>query len=226
MRNCERALFLTLAIPLVLAGCQSDPGDSIPESSSYLSSSSTASVPIYTDGPLRLEESIPAVGDDGIRYVEVPNSDIVLYEDQPYEELEEVAAYIQFFDHTPVNYVTEDRKDEITRDNGLTLINGTFQNREGYLPSGYEYTEIDLRAGYSYGMNLGRGSQRIVYGTDEDGKVERVFYTRDHYDNFREYLNYYEGWSDLFGQDGDYSLPIDVPVITVDDSDIFTWDGE
>lgn len=59
---------------------------------------------------------------------------------------------------------------------------------------------------YNNGSKIVRGAARIVYGKsdlDGDGVLERgehhVFYTYNHYNDFQEYLNYYGGWGEMFG---------------------------
>ena len=59
---------------------------------------------------------------------------------------------------------------------------------------------------YNDGSSITRGAARIVYSySDLNGnKVidldERyVFYTYNHYNDFQEYLNYYGGWGQIFG---------------------------
>ena len=59
---------------------------------------------------------------------------------------------------------------------------------------------------YNNGSRVVRGAARIVYakrdlngnGTYEAGEVY-VFYTNNHYNDFREYLNYEGGWGEIFG---------------------------
>ena len=70
----------------------------------------------------------------------------------------------------------------------------------GTTPPGYapEY--------YNDGNSIARGAARIVYtrydknrnGIFENDEVY-VFYTHNHYNDFREYLNYYGGWGEMFG---------------------------
>ena len=81
-----------------------------------------------------------------------------------------------------------------------------------------QYYEIDIGTtgtdcdpGYSVktyndGNTITRGAARIVYGHDDldgDGVLEfgehHVFYTYNHYNDFQEYLNYYGGWGEMFG---------------------------
>lgn len=59
---------------------------------------------------------------------------------------------------------------------------------------------------YNNGNRITRGAARIVYGKSDlngNGIYERgehhVFYTYNHYNDFREYLNYYGGWGEMFG---------------------------
>ncbi len=59
---------------------------------------------------------------------------------------------------------------------------------------------------YNNGASITRGASRIVYArfdknnnhiTEPDEKF--VFYTYNHYNDFQEYLNYYGGWGEMFG---------------------------
>ncbi|MBE6809850.1 MAG: hypothetical protein E7521_02175 [Ruminococcaceae bacterium] len=68
---------------------------------------------------------------------------------------------------------------------------------------------------YIQGNSIERGAARIVYARDDlngNGVYENnevyVFYTHNHYNDFREYLNYYGGWGEMFGNvtgGGEYS---------------------
>lgn len=59
---------------------------------------------------------------------------------------------------------------------------------------------------YNNGTTITRGAARLVYtrqdvngnGIYETGEVY-VFYTHNHYNDFTEYLNYYGGWGETFG---------------------------
>jgi hypothetical protein len=61
---------------------------------------------------------------------------------------------------------------------------------------------------YNDGKTITRGAARIVYtrqdlnrnGVIEEGEVF-LFYTANHYNDFREYLNYYGGWGEIFGNE-------------------------
>jgi hypothetical protein len=68
---------------------------------------------------------------------------------------------------------------------------------------------------YIQGNSIERGAARVVYarqdingnGVYENNEVY-VFYTHNHYNDFREYLNYYGGWGEMFGNvtgGGEYS---------------------
>ncbi len=59
---------------------------------------------------------------------------------------------------------------------------------------------------YNNGSSIERGAARIVYSRyDKNGNniiemdEKYVFYTYNHYNDFREYLNYYNGWGTMFG---------------------------
>lgn len=68
---------------------------------------------------------------------------------------------------------------------------------------------------YNEGGSISRGAARLVYGRQDlngNGKFEEnevyVFYTFNHYNDFMEYLNYYGGWGEVFGNvtgGGEYS---------------------
>ncbi len=59
---------------------------------------------------------------------------------------------------------------------------------------------------YNNGSTITRGAARIVYACEDDdgnGTIDYderyVFYTYNHYNDFQEYLNYYGGWGEMFG---------------------------
>lgn len=61
---------------------------------------------------------------------------------------------------------------------------------------------------YNDGTSITRGAARLVYARDDknnNGIYETnevyVFYTANHYNDFREYLNYYCGWGEIFGNE-------------------------
>ena len=61
---------------------------------------------------------------------------------------------------------------------------------------------------YNDGTTVTRGAARLVYTRQDlngNGVYETdevfVFYTANHYNDFREYLNYYGGWGQIFGNE-------------------------
>lgn len=59
---------------------------------------------------------------------------------------------------------------------------------------------------YNNGKSITRGAARIVYTRYDKNKNDIIdpdekflFYTYNHYNDFREYLNYYGGWGEMFG---------------------------
>lgn len=72
---------------------------------------------------------------------------------------------------------------------------------------------------YNNGSTITRGAARLVYTRQDlngDGIYTQsevyVFYTHNHYNDFREYLNYYGGWGEVFGNitgGGSYSSKTD-----------------
>lgn len=59
---------------------------------------------------------------------------------------------------------------------------------------------------YNDGKTITRGASRIVYSRCDlnnneiiDINERYVFYTYNHYNDFQEYLNYYGGWGEMFG---------------------------
>lgn len=59
---------------------------------------------------------------------------------------------------------------------------------------------------YNNGYKITRGAARIVYAKYDKNRnniiepeEKHVFYTYNHYNDFQEYLNYYNGWGEMFG---------------------------
>lgn len=58
---------------------------------------------------------------------------------------------------------------------------------------------------YNNGKKIIRGAARICYSYFENSQYENdvnthfVFYTYNHYNDFQEYLNYFNGWGEKFG---------------------------
>jgi hypothetical protein len=84
----------------------------------------------------------------------------------------------------------------------------------GTITPGYEIPVL-----YNNGSRIERGAARLVYTREDknrNGIYEQneiyVFYTHNHYNDFREYLNYYGGWGEVFGNmtgGGSYSSKYD-----------------
>ena len=76
------------------------------------------------------------------------------------------------------------------------------------LQVGFTMSNGDYVGVYNNGRSIARGVCRIVFtasysdGSKIDDINERhVFYTYNHYNDFQEYLNYYGGWSNRFGNE-------------------------
>lgn len=146
-----------------------------------------------------------------------------IYKGAAYIALEEVAAYILAFGEVPPNSNYEKNKgknDSIEKWGEYGRVNvGQYRNdvsaypNEPELPTKdskgnlYQYIETDFGLrDYNNGSKITRGTYRIVFtGKYKNGSNildvnERyVFYTYNHYEDFQEYLNYYNGWGERFG---------------------------
>ena len=144
-----------------------------------------------------------------------------IYKCGGYVTLEEVAAFIYAFGTFPANY-SENKKTKPTQSiwgKYLRVNHSEFSGdttaypKEPALPEAngnggrIQYYEMDIGgSSYNNGSKITRGALRIVYGRrdlDGDGIIEigetYLFYTQNHYEDFREYLNYEGGWGDIFG---------------------------
>lgn len=131
-------------------------------------------------------------------------------------------------DDLPANYTTKKSGQPANSKWGeyLRLNHSYFKNDpekypyEPELPGnadGLRYYEMDIGTTgtvtpgytpklYNDGKTITRGAARLVYtraDADGDGVIEDdevyVFYTHDHYNDFTQYLNYYGGWGETFG---------------------------
>ena len=158
-----------------------------------------------------------------------------IYKCGAYVTLEEVAAYVFAFGTFPANhtaakkgYPSSDPWGKYLRLNHTNFTGDTSKYPyEPELPNitgcggDLYYYEMDIgAAGYNNGSKITRGSCRIVYtrnDLDRDGVIEinetYLFYTQNHYHDFREYLNYEGGWGTLFGDEagGGISRPTQYP---------------
>ena len=123
----------------------------------------------------------------------VSSSGFSVSESGRYTDVESVAMNLVTFHKLPSNYVTKSQASKY--DNTYSIGGDYFGNKEGYLPSAYNgsYRECDIGSTQNR-----RGAKRIVYET----RTYRIFYTTDHYSNFREYYGY-KSWSELFGKSND-----------------------
>ena len=144
-----------------------------------------------------------------------------------YITLEEVAAYMFAFGGSssslPANYSPNKKTSPTTSiwEEHLRVNHTSFSGdsskypKEPSLPNirgnggSLSYYEMDIGTHtYNNGNKITRGACRIVYGRydlNRNGKYEsgelHLFYTYNHYEDFQEYLNYYNGWGDIFGWD-------------------------
>ncbi len=144
-----------------------------------------------------------------------------------YVTLEEVAAYMFAFGgsstNIPANYTASKKTSPATSKWGIYLrvnhsgFSGDTEKypREPELPNirgcggSLQYYEMDIGTPtYNNGNKISRGACRIVYGRNDlnrNGIYEagelHLFYTYNHYEDFQEYLNYYQGWGEIFGYD-------------------------
>ena len=106
-----------------------------------------------------------------------------------YYDLESVVLYLETYGELPLNYITKDEAKKRGWEGGSVedyipdaAIGGDyFGNFEKQLPAekGVKYTECDLDThGYK-----NRGSRRLIFSNDG-----RYFYTRDHYETFKEVI--------------------------------------
>lgn len=131
-------------------------------------------------------------------------------------------------ENLPANYTSKKKGRPATNIWGqyLRLNHSWYKNNpekypyEPELPGndqGFRYYEMDIGTTgtttpgyaprpYNNGTTITRGAARLVYtrqdlngnGTIEEQEVF-VFYTHNHYNDFTEYLNYYGGWGETFG---------------------------
>lgn len=109
-------------------------------------------------------------------------------EDGTYTSKEEVAEYINTFDHLPDNYISKSEAKELGWESNegnlwdvapeMSIGGDKFGNREGLLPkaSGRQWYECDIDYNGGY-----RGEKRILYSNDG-----LIYYTDDHYSSFEQ----------------------------------------
>ncbi len=147
---------------------------------------------------------------------------LTLQKGNSYIEPEEVAAYYQAFSSFPSNYAISKKEAlKIGKDGRCysTYYYGNYHGNYDYSASigpwsemNAPYYELDIstssvNVGYNNGYRINRGTARLVilpsesstsYLNEEGGYDSVCFYTEDHYDHFKEYLNHYQGWGEEF----------------------------
>ncbi len=140
-----------------------------------------------------------------------------------YIEPDDVAAYYQAFNSFPINYCGSDKSAALEYGSegrcNFTYAYGSYTGSNSYTEplgpwanKGATYYELDISTssynpGYNNGSKISRGTYRLViveenattsYPNEEGGYDSICFFTKDHYSNFNEYLNYYGGWGERF----------------------------
>lgn len=183
------------------------------------------------EGSLYVRNTDRYYEDDGNTYIitDADGYEVMrLYRGGGYITLEEVAAYMYAFggsaDNMPANYSSSKKSDPDDSIWGqyLRMNHTTFKynptkypyepalpNISGSIGGSLQYYEMDIgTAGYNDGHSITRGAARLVYarqdvngdGVYADDEVF-VFFTHNHYHDFTEYLNYYGGWGETFGDE-------------------------
>ena len=112
-------------------------------------------------------------------------------------EIYQLAVIDYVFESTYSSY------DPFDRLNPSQYIETDIGLQEGFRMSDGSYVDV-----YNNGSSIARGVCRLVYTSSyaDGGKItdineRHVFYTYNHYNDFQEYLNYYGGWSNRFGNE-------------------------
>jgi len=135
-------------------------------------------------------------------------------EDNDCLNYQDVCLYYEAFRQFPPNYKTTNKaaisygvngrlvshynKASYHSSNDYTVKLGTFNDATA---GDYYELDIDLDGTYNNGGSLTRGAGRVVIvadGLTDYGTEPVCFYTYDHYADFVEFYNFYEGWSPLF----------------------------
>ena len=126
---------------------------------------------------------------------------------------EEVAEYYVSFRAFPPNYFADKQEALAYGENGRllsTYYSGGYHTYDYTvklgsfnIPSGGTYYEFDiaLSSSYNTGTSISRGAGRVVVvadGIEDYGSDPVCYFTDDHYADFKEYYNFYQGWSPLF----------------------------
>ncbi len=150
-----------------------------------------------------------------------------IYYKAAYASLNEVAAYLFAFGEAPTNTIsdknTSAKQEAIDSWWKFGRVNDSyFENNtssypyEPLLPGTLKYYETDFGSSdeyylgnyyeknYNDGTKINRSACRFVYTRfSKNWSLENrhVFYTYNHYNDFQEYLNYEDGFGELFGNE-------------------------
>jgi hypothetical protein len=167
-----------------------------------------------------------------------------LKEDEMYTDPGEVASYYQAFKKFPKNYVLYDSGEDshctsgyesdskarsVAYNNYGTMgrIYTSYCRKTGYVKSfssfpGGSYYEADIDNGpIDYWDSSTRGAGRLVclingVSSNSYGGNTVVYRTSDHYASFREFANFYNGWSGNFdGEKTKFSFGKNTPLTTL-----------
>ena len=107
--------------------------------------------------------------------------------DGAYTSKDDVALYLYLYGELPDNFITKEEARKLGWPGGSlepyapgkSIGGDYFGNYEGKLPKrkGLSYHECDIDTG----GRKGRGSKRLIYGTDGS-----IYYTEDHYESFEQ----------------------------------------
>jgi hypothetical protein len=182
---------------------------SLNSSISVLSSSDFRVAPRYDSSAASMD--IYKIGKVGTTYRAEKATSI--RQDQPALTAEEVAEYYVSYRSFPPNYFANEEAAMNYGTKGrmvstyysgshhsydYTVKLGTFNVTSGGIY--YEF-DIDLTGRYNTGSSISRGAGRVVVvadGIKDYGSDPVCYYTSDHYADFKEYYNFYQGWSPLF----------------------------
>lgn len=177
MKKIWKVLCLILLSAAILLGCQPA------ESEEYLDLLLNT---VLDDGQSNDEWYEDESGNESNENDETTINPETLDEDGTYTSKEEVAAYLNQYQHLPSNFITKKEAQNLgwvnTEGNlgevapGKSIGGDYFGNREGLLPKkdGRKYYECDIDTDGTY-----RGGKRIVYSNDG-----LIYYTEDHYETF------------------------------------------
>lgn len=225
----RKIAFLSLGLLVSLTSCDLDFINSNSSNSSVTTDNSSTSV-----NPDSSTSTTPVVDPNATKLLvpeqqdayKIPGSDRIIYENEDYVAKEDVAAYLIAFKKMPDNYYYKDDSNVCIREYPETCMlfgSYSFGNREGLLPRGYHYIELDLYFNdSSYSETHNRNTIRLVATLgNTDPADDAVYYSSSHYSSYSEYLNYYEGWSDTWNKAANHPEQVVAEYIEVDGQVLF-----